>query len=278
VDPAQVEYSRHPLLEAAVDAMRVPVDLNVEVTLYSEAPAGAGTGTSAAVSVALIGALDALTPGRMTPGEVAAKAHEVETKYLKLQCGIQDQIASVYGGICYIEMTRYPDARVSPVQLPNEIWWELESRLSLIFLGKSHSSSQVHETVIRELEDAGPECPKIEALRRPPEDAKNALYAGDFEAFGRAMRENTEAQTALHPSLVSALARRVIEVAGKHGALGWKVNGAGGDGGSVTILSGSSPSVKRGMLREIQRLDPRIRDIPIYLSRTGLRVWRAPYA
>ena len=65
----------------------------------SDRPGGCSTGTSAAVSVALIGALDARTPGRMTPGEVAAKAHEVETVYLKLQCGIQDQIPSAYGGI-----------------------------------------------------------------------------------------------------------------------------------------------------------------------------------
>ena len=34
-----------------------------QVTIYSEAPAGASTGTSAAVTVALIGALDRLTPG-----------------------------------------------------------------------------------------------------------------------------------------------------------------------------------------------------------------------
>ncbi|MFC1453130.1 GHMP kinase, partial [Verrucomicrobiota bacterium] len=155
IDPADIVYERHPLLEAAVDAMSVPGGLDIDVSIYSEAPGGCSTGTSAAVSVALIGALDALTPGCMTPGEIAAKAHEIETKYLELQCGIQDQIASAYGGICFIQMTRYPDARVSNVQLPNAIWWELEQRLSLIFMGKTHKSSEVHEKVIAELEDAG---------------------------------------------------------------------------------------------------------------------------
>jgi len=275
IDPSAVIYAKHPLLEAAVDAMEIPKELDIEVSLYSEAPGGCSTGTSAAASVALIGALDALTPGRMTPGEVAARAHAVETEYLKLQCGIQDQIASAYGGICYIEMTRYPDARISHVQIPNSTWWELESRLSLVFLGTTHKSSDVHQKVIKELEGAGKDCEKIEALRKPPEDGKNALFAADFEAFGRAMIENTEAQAQLNPSLVSVLASQIISVARKHGALGWKVNGAGGEGGSLTILGGKSPSTRREMVREIEALDDKIRHIPIYLSRHGLRVWEA---
>lgn len=273
IDPWDIEYDKHPLLEAAVDAMEIPRNLDIEVSLYSEAPGGCSTGTSAAVAVALIGALDALTPGRMTPGEVAAKAHEVETDYLNLQCGIQDQIAAAYGGVCFIDMTRYPSASVSQLQLPNSIWWELEARLSLVFLGVTHKSSEVHERVIKESEGAGPDNPKIEALRLPPVKGKNALYAGDFETLGLAMQENTAAQEALSPYLVSDDARRVIHVAQKHGALGWKVNGAGGDGGSVTILGGSSPSVRREMLREIEALDTGIRHIPLYLSRYGLRVW-----
>jgi D-glycero-alpha-D-manno-heptose-7-phosphate kinase len=273
IDPNDVVYDKHPLLEAAVDAMHVPRELDIEVNIFSEAAGGCSTGTSAAVSVALIGALDMLSEGRMTPGEVAAKAHEVETKYLKLQCGIQDQITSAYGGICFIEMTDYPAARVSPVTLPNTIWWELESRLALVFLGKTHKSSDVHERVIRELEDAGPGDRRIEALRRPAVIGKNALFEGDFDTFGKAMIENNDCQADLHPALISDRARQVIEIAKRHGALGWKVNGAGGEGGSITILSGPSPVTKRAMLSEISQLGGGICHIPTYLSRHGLRVW-----
>lgn len=273
IDPAEIVYDRHPLLEAAIDAMDVPRTGDIEVNLFSSVPAGSSTGTSAAVSVALIGALDALTPGRMTPGEVAAKAHEIETRYLELQCGIQDQICSAYGGVCYIEMTHYPHATVSQVQVPNSVWWELEVRLSLVFLGTSHKSSEVHTKVIRELEGEGKTSPKIDALRKPPGAGKDALYAGDFEAFGRAMTDNTEAQRDLNPALVSNVAQQVIDVAREHGALGVKLNGAGGDGGSVTVLSGSSRAAQRAMLREIEELNADLRVIPVLLSRYGLRVW-----
>src|SRR5579864_5725932 len=90
-------YDKHPLLEAAFDFMRLPEGLSLEVGIFSEAPAGCSTGTSAAVSVALIGALDRLMPGRMTPYEVATAAHRIETELLKQECGIQDQLAAAFG-------------------------------------------------------------------------------------------------------------------------------------------------------------------------------------
>ncbi len=273
VVPGSAQRDHHPLLEAAIEYMHVPEELAVQMSIYSEAPAGASTGTSAAVAVALIAALDRLTPGRMTPHQIAYAAHHVEMDILGLQCGIQDQLCSAFGGINYIEMHEFPRAIVSPIQVPNTVWWELERRLVLIYFGKSHSSSDVHRKVIRELESAGSECAKIDDLRKTAERSRDAVYSGDFGALGRAMIDNTEAQARLHPDLVSSDAHRVIEVAQAHGAVGWKVNGAGGEGGSLTILAGSSSPRKREMIRKIETLDPLYRNIPIYLSRFGVRTW-----
>lgn len=267
-------WDKHPLLEAAIEYMHLPADLSFEVTIYSEAPSGASTGTSAAVTVALIGGLELLTPGRMTPHEVASAAQKIETEMLGQQSGIQDQFCSAYGGINYIEMFHYPHACVSPIQIPDATWWELERRLALVYLGKSHRSSDVHEMVIRSLEDAGPDCKQLEDLRKTAARSRDALYAGDFAALGAAMIENTEAQSRLHPAIVSAEAARVIEIAKAHGALGWKVNGAGGEGGSLTILCDAAAQVKRAMLRSIEQENPHFKNIPIYLSRYGLRVWK----
>ncbi|UCC65028.1 MAG: GHMP kinase [Anaerolineae bacterium] len=271
--PERPGWDRHPLLEAAIERMRVPDGVALQVTIYSEAPSGASTGTSAAVTVALIGALDCLTPGRLTPHEVAYTAQSIEVDILKQQCGIQDQLCSAYGGVNYIEMFEYPYASVSQIRVPDAIWWELERRLALIYLGRSHSSSQVHEKVIQALEEAGPECKQIDDLRATAGPSRDAVYAGDFAALGRAMIENTEAQGRLHADLISADAWRVIEIAREHGALGWKVNGAGGEGGSVTILCGPLSHVKRAMIREIEAENRLFKNIPIYLSRHGLRVW-----
>jgi len=273
VHPEAGVWDRHPLLEAAIERMRVPEDMAVQVTIFSEAPAGASTGTSAAVTVALVGALDCLTPGRLTPHEAAYAAHAIEVEMLRRQSGIQDQLCSAYGGINYMEMFEYPHATVSQIEVPNSTWWELERRLVLVYLGKSHDSSQVHDKVIAQLENAGGDCKQLEDLRVTAEQSRDAVYSGDFFALGCAMTANTEAQGRLHPELISQHAWRVIEIAQEHGALGWKVNGAGGEGGSITILCNSLSHAKRAMIREIEQENNLFRNIPIYLSRHGLRVW-----
>ena len=75
------------------------------------------------------------------------------------------------------------------------------------------------------------------------------------------------------PELISPEAQHVIDVARAHGAIGWKVNGAGGYGGSLTILGGPLSHAKRRMIREIEQDNTLNKNIPIYLSRFGLRTW-----
>jgi D-glycero-alpha-D-manno-heptose-7-phosphate kinase len=272
LDPRKIVYDKHPLLEASIDILEL-ADLSFEVNLYSMAPAGCSTGTSAAVSVALLGALDMLTPVRRTPHEIAALAHRVETEKLGLQCGIQDQLCSAYGGICFIEMHKYPFASVSQIAVPNSLWWELERRLVLVYLGKSHSSSEIHGQVIKGFERAGADKSSLGKLRTAAHAGKNALYSNDIKAFGRSMIANTDAQGEMHAGLVSRDARDVIAVARQHGAVGWKVNGAGGEGGSLTILTGPEGEKKRKFTDTVQSMGRNFQVIPTYFSRMGLRVW-----
>ncbi|HRU06220.1 MAG TPA: GHMP kinase [Candidatus Brocadiia bacterium] len=276
VDDGRLPEGKHALIEAAFSLMRVPDDVAIEVHLYSDAPAGASTGTSAALSVALIGALDMLTPGRLSPYEAARVAQRIETEVLGLQCGVQDQICSAYGGINYIQMSNYPEASVSPIHIPNSLWWELESRLMLVYLGSAHVSSDVHKRVIKNLEASGAEDRRLAGLRQEAERAKNALLCGDFAKLALAMNANTEWQRQMHEGLVGKAAETVIALARRHGAMGWKVNGAGGEGGSLTLLFGPVGTAKRRFARDLAEAVPQARIIPIYLSRFGLRVWESP--
>jgi D-glycero-alpha-D-manno-heptose-7-phosphate kinase len=265
---------RHPLLEATIAELGIPDDVSVEISIFSEAPAGASTGTSAAATVALIGALDFLTPGRMTPQEIAYTAHRIEVDRLGIQSGIQDQFCATLGGINYIQIVSYPQAAVTPLQVPDQVWWELDRRLALLFLGRAHLSSQVHDRVIATLADEGEGSSRLDDLRHAAEHARDALGAADVAAFGRAMTENTDAQAHLHPALISKEAQQVIDMARSYGAPGWKVNGAGGDGGSITILCSPDMRVKRELLGALCQLDPSFRVVPVSLSRAGLRVWQ----
>jgi D-glycero-alpha-D-manno-heptose-7-phosphate kinase len=108
-------------------------------------------------------------------------------------------------------------------------------------------------------------------LRDAAVAARDAVLARDLDAFGQAMIANTEAQGSLHPGLVGVDARRVIDFAAAQGAVGWKVNGAGGDGGSVTILS-ATRETKEALEHRVTILDKRYRVLPIQVSTVGLEV------
>jgi D-glycero-alpha-D-manno-heptose-7-phosphate kinase len=265
-------WGPHPLLEAALRTMRPPESVDVEVTIRSDAPPGASTGSSAAVLVALLAALNRLAGRDRTPHQIADQAHRVETEQLGGQSGVQDQLCSALGGVNFIQIAEYPRASVLPVDLPDEMMQELERRLVLIYLGRPHSSSAIHERVMQKLERLGPDCAPLEALRHAASRAHDALRAGDFTTFGQSMTDNTLAQAQLDGDLVHPEAWRVGEIAAARGALGWKVNGAGGDGGSITVLCGSNAKAKGAMVRAIERESSALRLIPINLSREGVRV------
>ena len=233
-----------PIVDAAIAMLPPPADLTCELTIRCAVPAGASTGTSAAVTVALVGALARLRGHDLTPGEAAELAYDVETEHLGRQSGVQDQIAAAFGGInaitiaAFPERLAFPSVTVTPLDLAAPVRAALEQRLILVYLGQGHESSAIHEAVIQALADAGPEAPPLVRLRQAALDATDALQAGDLGRFGAALQHNTDAQADLHPMLVSDQARRLMAVAREHGAIGWKVNGAGGDGGTLTLLGG----------------------------------------
>ena len=126
-----------------------------------------------------------------------------------------------------------------------------------------------------ELEGAGPSDARIEALRKTAPKSRDALFEGNFAKLGQVMIENTEAQANLRTALISPEARQVIEIAKEHGALGWKVNGAGGEGGSITLLCDHAISKKRRMLQEIEQANVSFQSIPIRLCAHGVLTWTA---
>jgi D-glycero-alpha-D-manno-heptose-7-phosphate kinase len=263
--PGSSRVARHPLLEAAIDAFPPPRGLAVEVGVRSGVPAGCGTGSSAAVAVALLGALAALRLEQRSPADIAYAAHRLEVDVLGVQSGIQDQLSAAFGGINYLEIETYPEARVYP--LPT--WEDLGPRLTLVFLGRAHDSSAVHRQVIETVGSRGSGV--FSRLRVAAVAARDAVLARDLEAFGQAMIANTEAQGSLHPALVGVDARRVIACAAAQGSTGWKVNGAGGDGGSITILS-ATRKAKRALEDGVAALDKRYRVLPIQISPVGFEV------
>ena len=245
----------HPLVEAAAEEIGIPEGLRIELRVNGDAPAGSSMGTSAAVAVAVAAVVEALvgTAPPRSPYALAMAAHRAEYVRCRRQCGVQDQLAAAYGGVNWIEVVDFPNATVTRIPTPTE----LDGALHVVLLG-AHDSSAVHEQVIASL---SPDSTVLERLRRCAVAGRDALLARDLPAFGRAMIANTEAQEELHPALVGSAAHEAIGVARASGALGWKVNGAGGEGGSLTVLGGEAR----------QLVDAGLALLPVAISAEGVR-------
>jgi D-glycero-alpha-D-manno-heptose-7-phosphate kinase len=259
---------RHPLLEAALRRW-APGHGSLEVDVSSAVPAGSSLGTSAAVVVALIGALQALGDAFQGPAALAHAAHDIETVDLGRQSGVQDQVAAAFGGVNLVRIDPYPHFEVSPLDVPPATLSELGRRVVTVHLGGAHDSSALHGAVIERLAGDDGEAARLMApLRDAALRAADALVRGDLEDYGQALVANTQAQSALHPDLVSPLARRVVSVAAEAGALGWKVNGAGGHGGTMSLIAPEEP---KDLLRALEEFGG-LTVLPLQLAAQGARV------
>ena len=66
----------------------------VQIAVASDVPSGAGLSSSAALEVATAIAFSALARSTLPAGDVAGIAHEAETQFVGVGCGIMDQYAS----------------------------------------------------------------------------------------------------------------------------------------------------------------------------------------
>ena len=99
---------------------------------------------------------------------------------------------------------------------------------------------------------------------------------GDFYATGtidiHPPRLEVEGVGPIALPLLPVQAEEVIALARRCGACGWKVNGAGGMGGSLTILGPPDPEPRDRLRSALAGLGKGIRILPLRLSASGLTI------
>ncbi|MBS1847743.1 MAG: hypothetical protein JST73_05650, partial [Actinobacteria bacterium] len=241
---------RRPLVEHAVGSVceRFPPRMSTTVTIRSAVPPGASLGTSASVVVGVITALEALLGPEGAPGlpvhlgdtdrhRIARDSHEVETDRAGREAGVQDQWAAAFGGAQLLEIPRYPMVRRHPIVISDDFRTTLRDNVVTVVIGP-HDSSAVHEHVVATMTEDRDRSSRVVLadLARLASKAAAALADEDLAGWARTLIAATAYQERLHPGLVGSAHHRLIDHGRDHDALGWKVNGAGGAGGSITLV------------------------------------------
>ncbi len=260
---------RLDLIKAAL--RRLQVRQGADIFVRGEAPPGSGMGSSASAGVALIGLLDAFRGQERGLSEIAELAHLLETEELGIAGGKQDQYAAAYGGLNFLEFED-PVVRVRPLHPPDGVLNELEKHLVLCYTDRSRVSGDIISTVMEAYRRGEPSTVRaLHRLKAIAVEMRDALLAGDLEAFGALLRENWENQKALHPSVTNPQIERLFAIALTAGAIGGKALGAGGGGCLLFYCRPDREHLVRQALAEAGA-----QPLSFHLDFKGLQVWTAP--
>jgi D-glycero-alpha-D-manno-heptose-7-phosphate kinase len=238
--------ARTALVGSLLEALEIREPLEIE--FWSGVPFGSGLGGSSALTVALMGALEGLSPRNLSGVDRVDFVRDVETRVLGKPAGVQDYYPPLEGGVHVIT---FRAGRTTSQRIPadSDNW---ERHLTLFDSGVSHSSGMNNWQILRaRLEGDLAVAENLEGVRRAAEAMSEAIRRSDFPRMGKALAEEWQARRRLAPVVSTPLIERAIAAAVEAGAWGGKACGAGGGGCVVFLSPPDRTEAVRNVLREL---------------------------
>lgn len=202
----------------------------MELSFFSDALPRSGLGASASAFVSLLTALNRAGNLDMTKKKIAEEAWKLEREELGNIGGKQDQYASAFGGINFIEFNG-DKVDISPLRIDGETALELERRIILFHYKARESSGNILEKQVSNVKEKKKET--IDALLRVKEIAKEMkghLLDGNVNEIGALMDEGWKMKKKFSDNVSNPEVDQLYSKLREKGVLGGKISGAGGGG------------------------------------------------
>jgi D-glycero-alpha-D-manno-heptose-7-phosphate kinase len=237
----------------------------LNITTSCMSPAGAGLGGSSALNIALCGALNSVIGGKYSREELITIAKNVETKVLKVPAGVQDYFPAMYGGLNSVLLDTTGEGLLRHSHI---LAHQIESRLVLVYSGKSRNSGMNNWQVMRDYIEGNKEVQQhMRAIQEATLELEVALKTGRFDEAAKAIEFEMENRRKLAPGITTPEIDEMISYARENGAKAAKVCGAGG-GGCVMFLT--LPNDKYTLIKKLREKDVQI--IDFHVDSDGLSV------
>ncbi|EKD70271.1 MAG: hypothetical protein ACD_46C00581G0006 [uncultured bacterium] len=217
---------QHPAVRTVLEYLNI--DQGVEITHQGDLPARSGLGSSSAFTVGLLNTLYALQGMMSSKRELACEAIHIERDILKENVGVQDQIATAYGGLNKIVVHSDGNFDVLPVISSYHRTQELQNHLLLFFTGISRTASDIAGEKIKSIPNKSSE---LQQMYDMVEQAEKILSGtGDITAFGELLHETWMLKRQISSKIAPEFIDNIYSRAQNAGAIGGKLLGAGGGG------------------------------------------------
>lgn len=234
-DHAEIQ---HPAVRAVLAYLKI--QQGIEITHQGDLPARSGLGSSSAFTVGLLNAVYALKGMQSSKRELACEAIHIERDILRENVGVQDQIATAYGGLNKILIQPNGDFDVNPIVLSSDRQKELNDHLLLFFTGVSRTASEIAAHKIQSIPQ---KSGALHAMQAMVDQAETILCSNqDLRLFGELLHESWLLKRELSHQISPRYIDDIYAKARQAGALGGKLLGAGGGG---FILFFVTPENKR---------------------------------
>ena len=235
---------KHPAIRGALEFMRLE---SPRFAFHHDAdlPAQSGLGSSAAFTVGFLKGLYAQLGIHVTKKRLALDAISVDQDYAGDVCGVQDQIASAYGGINH--MTFGPGQRdcfnVQPLLIDERFWLP---RFMLFYTRQQRRSGDIEKA-----KQARDQSLILRSQGELVEPCLKALYDCDDHALAELVSQSWELKREMAPEVRTSELDEAIERAYGAGALGVKACGAGAGGSIFLIVDPEARSFVREALSDL---------------------------
>ena len=226
-DLASIKYDgKLDLLKAGARIMKP--EFGFDMVSACDFPPGSGLGGSATLMAAIIACFNEFRSVKLGPYEIAEHSFEAERIELGIAGGWQDQYATVFGGMNFLQFN-FDRNLVVPLRISNTTLFELEERLLLCHTGQEHLGSVVHEKLRNESASRGYQqfCTEISDVAQRMRDD---LLRGHLEHFGKLLHETWMLKRSHSPGASSDRLDEIYALALRSGAQGGRLLGTGGGG------------------------------------------------
>ena len=238
-----------------------------ELHIDSDYPMNSGLGGSAVVVSSIIGCFNEFRNDKWNSYDMAEIAFQSERLYMNVAGGWQDQYATVFGGLNFMEFNAEQNL-INPIRLNNDTLSQLEENLILCYTGKTHNSDNIHIDQKEKTKSKSVENRIIKNVKLTYE-MRNHLLKGRLNNFGKCLHKAWEIKKSLSSKISNNYLDDIYNEALENGAIGGKLLGAGGGGYFLFY----TPSINRiNLINWIK--EKGLLYTPFIFEQNGLKSWK----